>query len=701
LGMVCEVWGQVDPNLVGWWKLDEGVGTLAADAAGGHDGWLVGNPVWVAGIDNNGLEFDGVEDGVDVGHHADLNLGTGAFTLAVWIRNENTIGSVYKRIITKRGDNITPSFYSMFLYDNKLRVELMENFPSEIVTFSAGPAIQGDGLWHHVGCVRDEAGDVYLYVDGVEYYVGVSTEDLSNADNVEFGTFWSEAFDGETYKGRMDDVRIYKSALSLERIKHLAGWAIEPMPSNGDTGLSVGTQLSFMPSPVAASHDVYLDTVNPPVAQLANDSTETSFDPGPLEYGRKYYWRVNENTVPGKSVIGEVWNFTAFVEPAVTTQPATNITKTTATLNGILDNLGESASVDVRFEYGKTPGEPYSYQTDLEMMAATGDFDFDITNLDSGSTYYYRAAVYGEDNSQAYGDEQSFMTVPWQGSGVEGDAYQISTSEHLHYLSENSDYWDPNIYFELVDDIVISPGTIINPIGVDDMTPYHGVFDGGDYTITGLNQSGTGNLGLFGYTTTNARISHLSLADVTINGVSGLGMLVGYNQGRISDCSATGVVSGGDYSSGLGGLVGRNISGTISGCSVTGTVTGISRIGGLVGENTNGNIIDCSAAGSIIGGIQSSNLGGLVGDNFSGTISDCYAAGTVEGGYQAESIGGLLGVNNRGMISYCYATGTVTGGDYSHTIGGLVGYNANYSSIKNCYATGAVSGGVQTWQLGG
>ncbi|MCP4707602.1 MAG: LamG domain-containing protein, partial [Planctomycetes bacterium] len=479
-GMVSEVLGQVEPNLIGWWKLDETSGITAADSAGSHHGTLIGDPNWISGVDNNALDFNLTYEAIHVPHHPDLNPGTGPFTLTAWIRNENTPGSQYKRIITKRGDNLTPSFYSMFLYDNKLRVELMENFPSEIVTFSAGPAIQGDGLWHHVACVRDEPNDVYLYMDGVQYFVGVSTEDLSNGDMVKFGTFWSEADGGETFKGRMDDLRIYKAALAEQRIKQLAGFAEAPTPSDGATGVSLETQLSFTPNPLAASHDVYFDMVNPPVVQLADDSTETSFDPGVLDYGQTYYWRVDENILPEKTVTGDVWQFT---------------------------------------------------------------------------------------------------TLPWVGTGAELDPYQIGTVEQLQHLSDNSDYWDPNIYFELIDDITIPPDMIINPIG-NDSTPFRGVFNGNDHTITGLNQSGFSNLGLFGKTSGSARISNLSLAGATIDGnYNELGILVGCNYGSISHCYAAGEVTGGDY---FGGLVGVN-DGTISHCSVDSPVTGNISLGGLVG----------------------------------------------------------------------------------------------------------------------
>ncbi|MHC4477048.1 MAG: hypothetical protein ACYTEL_15485, partial [Planctomycetota bacterium] len=128
------------------------------------------------------------------------------------------------------------------------------------------------------------------------------------------------------------------------------------------------------------------------------------------------------------------------------------------------------------------------------------------------------------------------------GSGTETDPYRIFTVGQLQILSENAGYWGPNIYFVLTDDIVIPPGFIINPIG-NESTPFYGNFDGAGHTISGLFQSGSSYLGLFGKTGYPARLRNLGVVAATINGSgSYLGILVGYNDSvtTISDCYATG-----------------------------------------------------------------------------------------------------------------------------------------------------------------
>ena len=96
--------------------------------------------------------------------------------------------------------------------------------------------------------------------------------------------------------------------------------------------------------------------------------------------------------------------------PTVTTNTASNITTTSATLNGSLDDLGSFISVDVSFEWGTETGV-YPYETTLEEMTGTDAFSAILTGLSSDTTYYFRAKAeaYG---TIAYGSELSFTTSP-------------------------------------------------------------------------------------------------------------------------------------------------------------------------------------------------------------------------------------------------------------------------------------------------
>jgi len=65
VGLVAEATA-ADPNLVGWWKFDEGSGTIAYDSAGSNHGAIYGAQ-WIASPIDGALSFDGVNDYVDCG----------------------------------------------------------------------------------------------------------------------------------------------------------------------------------------------------------------------------------------------------------------------------------------------------------------------------------------------------------------------------------------------------------------------------------------------------------------------------------------------------------------------------------------------------------------------------------------------------------------------------------------------------------
>ena len=99
---------------------------------------------------------------------------------------------------------------------------------------------------------------------------------------------------------------------------------------------------------------------------------------------------------------------TTISPPTVTTNDATNIGTTTATLNGnLIDDAGEACTV--WFEYGKTTS--YGYKTSNQSKQTGEEFNEGITSLDPGTLYHYRA-VANNVNSTSYGSDKYFLTKP-------------------------------------------------------------------------------------------------------------------------------------------------------------------------------------------------------------------------------------------------------------------------------------------------
>ena len=80
------VWGA---TLAGYWNLNEGSGTTAADASGsGNTGTLVNSPGWIAGESGNALNFvTGGKGYVSASGAGSLaNLYTHGMSVAAWIK---------------------------------------------------------------------------------------------------------------------------------------------------------------------------------------------------------------------------------------------------------------------------------------------------------------------------------------------------------------------------------------------------------------------------------------------------------------------------------------------------------------------------------------------------------------------------------------------------------------------------------------
>ena len=305
------------------------------------------------------------------------------------------------------------------------------------------------------------------------------------------------------------------------------------------------------------------------------------------------------------------------------------------------------------------------------------------------------------------------------GSGTAGDPYKIGSAADLLALAANTgDYGkdfvltaDIDLNSNLPGNKVFTTAVIARDTDNSDWpfngNTFTGIFDGAGHKVINLtiDTGGVGNshLGLFG-DVNGGEVKNLGLENVNIidmNESHYLGGLAGEIDGNISNCYSTGTITGGNYSWGLGGLVGRYNYGNISNCYSTGTIAGGSYpygFGGLVGDNYAGDVNNCHSTGTVTGGDNSSCLGGLVGENSNGAINYCYSTGDVIGGDSSGHLGGLVG-DNHDNISNCFSTGAVAGGNNSYRLGGLVGWH--YDTIRECYSTGDVTSGDNSSELGG
>ena len=300
------------------------------------------------------------------------------------------------------------------------------------------------------------------------------------------------------------------------------------------------------------------------------------------------------------------------------------------------------------------------------------------------------------------------------GDGTAGSPYQIASPEQWVALGADPNLWDQHfVLIRDLDMVAVEPNAV-QPIGAVGRTPFVGVLDGQGHTISHLrivrpDWSGIGLFGEIGQEPIDyeegceGHVRNLHLRDVRIQGGGVVGGLAGgLSNGTIRNCSVSGTVTGsGTRSDGVGGLVGW-ADGTISDCKVAVQVRGTLAVGGLVGRGR-GAIVSCTATVDVRGVYL---VGGLVGDKDSDQgFSNCSSSGRVEG---REGVGGLAGIWGGSMfrdgvhqvsrnpeewelsrVVRCRSDCSVEGTD---EVGGLVGLAYGMGQIEDCYALGPVTG---------
>ena len=292
------------------------------------------------------------------------------------------------------------------------------------------------------------------------------------------------------------------------------------------------------------------------------------------------------------------------------------------------------------------------------------------------------------------------------GDGSIGDPFQIATAEQLSFLSYNANSdanYSAGKYFVLTNEIDLAAHYWV-PVpqfkGTFDGRS-HKIFN-----LT-IDNSGADYQGLFGQVNTGASISSVGIINCNITGGTYNGALAGFvSTATITGCYSTGIINGYGGNGGLvgGADTAFTLSYSWSSCSVTARATNDwGWGGGLVGPLWGGttNISNCFATGTVTGW---ENQGGLVGLSYhtgSLTMTNCYSTGEVitqRDNHWWGNIGGLLGACAASVtISNSYHAGAVTmiyPPDNAGKTGGIVGGNDGYPlSTANSYYNSANTAG--------
>ena len=202
----------------GWWPLDGAANNLTPDIVSGMDFQVVSHETddWQAAKMDQGLVFDGSDEYLllpDVG-----NLLAGSYSISIWaniesIDDRDILSASPHGVLLEVGNNSK----LRFLHRNPSGAGDGDNFHTGAVLVAKE--------WLHLAAVRDSDGKVMkMYIDGAEAASldTTSTAFGSIAKGLAIGRL-STTNNARRFHGQLDDLRIYRSALSAEDVVKIYG----------------------------------------------------------------------------------------------------------------------------------------------------------------------------------------------------------------------------------------------------------------------------------------------------------------------------------------------------------------------------------------------------------------------------------------------------------------------------------------------
>lgn len=200
---------QAPADMTGWWPGDGNTD----DIIGGRNAVLHGDADTGPGLVDDAFVLDGDGDFVEVAHDPALNVGTGDFTVDLWVYFNTTAGEqVLVEKYVENFDLTPPGWVLTKLEDNSLR-------------FGTGPASDGHGVtsvplslsdntWIHF-VARRSSGVASIFVNGMEVATAPFVDNADSDSSLKFGhrgspydTPGSTDNSGFFLNGRIDEVEL-------------------------------------------------------------------------------------------------------------------------------------------------------------------------------------------------------------------------------------------------------------------------------------------------------------------------------------------------------------------------------------------------------------------------------------------------------------------------------------------------------------
>lgn len=214
-------------TVVGMWLFDKGTGKVAVDSSeNGNDGEFKGAPKWVTGKFGKALEFDGVDDWINMGDDPILKPETNAdgnVTFVAWYKWE---GGRY--VLSSGGQ--TSSTGVAITHDpgaNKIWFGVSTGKRAASTNYIDYEK-PGSKNWHHLaGAYSDTQGQLTVYIDGKVFKQAKAGAKALENKFPEFHIGKPNNATGYFIKGTIDEVALFNVALDKDTINSIMNKGLE------------------------------------------------------------------------------------------------------------------------------------------------------------------------------------------------------------------------------------------------------------------------------------------------------------------------------------------------------------------------------------------------------------------------------------------------------------------------------------------
>jgi hypothetical protein len=207
---------------VGYWRLGEATGTVAADETRQNDGAYrgdvgLGAPGALGGVPNTAINLGGADQGVDVADAPRLDGGLNDIAVEAWVK---TTANAEQVVVTKDAYVAEPSWQlSVTDDDGLIGRPRMKVFDGTSDQYAYGPSRVDDGNWHHVVVDVDRDVGITIYVDGGSATTRILTPGaFESSGNLLIGH--ARDIHYPDFRGTLDEIALYPRLLGQTEVEH-------------------------------------------------------------------------------------------------------------------------------------------------------------------------------------------------------------------------------------------------------------------------------------------------------------------------------------------------------------------------------------------------------------------------------------------------------------------------------------------------